>query len=141
MSTRHTLQLRAAVLSHYDEVAKRLGLNPPVMLRKVGLTPRMLASPTQLIPLESALRILDISARESGCDTFGLRMAEARLLSDFGPISLLLTHQSSMRMALASPANVQSAAPTRARNSASVRRSRVPANAYQSGCASVKISE
>ena len=100
MSTRHTLQLRAAVLSHYDEVAKRLGLNPPVMLRKVGLTPRMLASPTQLIPLESALRILDISARESGCDTFGLRMAEARLLSDFGPISLLLTHQSSMRMAL-----------------------------------------
>ncbi len=55
MNARSALQVRAAVLSHYDEVAKRLGLNPQVMLRKVGLTPRMLASPTQLIPVESAL--------------------------------------------------------------------------------------
>ena len=100
MSTRNALQIRAAVLSHYGEVAKRLGLNPPLMLRKVGLTTRMLASPAQLIPLASALSLLEISAKESGCSTFGLHMAEARLLSDFGPISLLLTHQPSMRMAL-----------------------------------------
>jgi len=100
MSTRNALQIRAAVLSHYSEVAKRLGLNPQLMLRKVGLTPRMLASPTQLLPLESALALLEISAKESACSTFGLQLAEARLLSDFGPISLLLTHQPSMRMAL-----------------------------------------
>jgi AraC-like DNA-binding protein len=100
MSTRNALQVRAAVLSHYDDVAKRLGLSPPLMLRKVGLTPRMLASPTQLIPQESALALLEISARESGCDTFGLHLAEARVLSDFGPISLLLTHQPSIRVAL-----------------------------------------
>ena len=100
MNTRHALQVRAAVLSHYDEVAKRLDLNPQAMLRKVGLTPGMLASPSQLIPLESALALLEISATESRCDTFGLHMAEARLLSDFGPISLLLTHQPSIRIAL-----------------------------------------
>lgn len=100
MNPRNALQVRAAVLSHYDDVAKRLGLSPPLMLRKVGLTPRMLASPTQLIPQESALALLEISARESGCDTFGLHLAEARVLSDFGPISLLLTHQPSIRVAL-----------------------------------------
>lgn len=100
MSPRHTLQVRAAVLSHYGDIAKLLGLNPQSMLRKVGLTPRMLASPTQLIPFKSALTLMEISAKESGCDTFGLHLAEARLLSDFGPISLLLTHQPSMRMAL-----------------------------------------
>ncbi len=100
MGTRNALQVRAAVLSHYDGVAKRQGLHPPLMLRKVGLTPRMLASPSQLIPLESALALLEISAKESGCSTFGLQLAEARVLSDFGPISLLLTHQPSMRMAL-----------------------------------------
>ena len=72
MSTRNALQIRAAVLSHYGEVAKRLGLNPPLMLRKVGLTTRMLASPAQLIPLASALSLLEISAKESGCGTFGL---------------------------------------------------------------------
>ena len=100
MKARNALQVRAAVLSHYAEVAMRLGLNPQVMLRKVGLTPRMLASPSQLFPVESALALLDITAKESGSDTVGLQMAEARLLSDFGPISLLLTHQPSIRMAL-----------------------------------------
>jgi AraC-like DNA-binding protein len=100
MKARNALQVRAAVLSHYDEVAMRLGLNPQVMLRKVGLTPRMLASPSQLFPVESALALLEITAKESGSDTVGLQMAEARLLSDFGPISLLLTHQPSIRMAL-----------------------------------------
>ena len=53
-----------------------------------------------MIPQESALALLEVSARESGCDTFGLHLAEARVLSDFGPISLLLTHQPSIRMAL-----------------------------------------
>ncbi len=100
MKTINSLQVRAAVLSHYHQVAKALGLNPTLMLRKVGLTPRMLASSTQLIPVESALALLDLSAHESGVDTFGLHMAAARVLSDFGPISLLLTHQSSIRMAL-----------------------------------------
>ncbi len=100
MSPRNAMQVRAAVLSHYGEVAKQLDLSPQLMLRKVGLTPRMLASPAQLIPLESALALLEISAKESGCSTFGLHMAEARVLSDFGPISLLLTHQPTTRMAL-----------------------------------------
>lgn len=100
MNSREDLQVRAAALSHYSEVAKRLGLSAQAMLRKVGLTTRMLASPTQLIPIRSAIALLELSAKESGCDTFGLQMAEARLLSDFGPISLLLTHQTSVRMAL-----------------------------------------
>lgn len=100
MNSRESLQVRAAALAHYSEVAKRFGLSPHAMLRKVGLTARMLASPTQLIPMRSAMALLELSANESGCDTFGLQMAEARLLSDFGPISLLLTHQTSVRMAL-----------------------------------------
>ena len=100
MKSDNILQVRAAVLSHYDEVAQRLGLNPQVMLRKVGLSPSMLASPSNQIPFTAAVDVLEISAQESGCDTFGLHLAEARLLSDFGPISLLLTHQGSVRQAL-----------------------------------------
>lgn len=100
MNPNSVLQVRAAVLSHYDEVARRLGLNPQPLLRKVGLSARMLASPSQQIPFKSAVDLLEISAQESGCDTFGLHMAEARVLSDFGPISLLLTHQGSVRQAL-----------------------------------------
>ncbi len=100
MKNQNVLQVRAAVLSHYGEVATGVGLNPQPLLRKVGLTQKMLQSPTQLIPFQSAVALLEMSANESGCSTFGFQMAQARLLSDFGPISLLLTHQPSTRMAL-----------------------------------------
>lgn len=91
---------RAAVLSHYEEVAEKLGLNPRPLLRKVGLTPQMFAVPTQMIPMDSTVALLDLTSQASGCDTVGLMMAEARELSDFGPISLLLVQQPSMRSAL-----------------------------------------
>ena len=94
------MQVRAVVLSRYEEVARSLGLNPLPLLRQVGLTRRMLEDPTLLIPVNSAVALLELSAEASGCDTLGLQMAEARLLSDFGPISLLLTQQPSMRSAL-----------------------------------------
>lgn len=91
---------RAAVLSHFDEVARKLGLNPQPLLRKVGLTREMLQVPTNMIPMDSTVALLDITAQASGCETVGLMMAEARALSDFGPISLLLVQQPSMRAAL-----------------------------------------
>jgi len=91
---------RAAVLAHYEEVARRLGLNPQPLLRKVGLTRQMIASPTNMIPMDSTVALLDLTAQASGCDTVGLMMAEARTLADFGPISLLLMQQASVRGAL-----------------------------------------
>lgn len=45
--------------------------------------------------------LLEIAAVESNCDTFGLRMAESRRLSDFGALSLLIAHQASVRQVLA----------------------------------------
>jgi AraC-like DNA-binding protein len=94
------MQVRAAALSHYETVARKLGVNVQPLLRKVGLTRQMLVSPTQLIPVNSAVGLLELTAKESGCDTVGLMMAEARVLSDFGPVSLLLMQQQSMRSAL-----------------------------------------
>lgn len=97
---RRVMQVRAAVLSHYESVARALDLNPQPMLRKVGLTRAMLAMPAQLISVDSAVTLLEYTAEDSGCDTVGLMMAEARVLSDFGPISLLLMQQRTVRSAL-----------------------------------------
>lgn len=99
-ATRNTLLKRAAVLAHYGEVAQQLGVNPQPLLRQVGLTPQMLAVPTNMIPMDSTVALLDLTAQATGCDTVGLMMAEARTLSDFGPISLLLVQQPNMRAAL-----------------------------------------
>ncbi len=95
-----TMQVRAAVLSHYEDVARKLGVNPLPLLNKVGLSRRMLTVPTQLIPIYSAVALLELTAQTSKCDTVGLMMAEARVLADFGPISLLLLQQPNVRSAL-----------------------------------------
>ncbi|UTW12385.1 AraC family transcriptional regulator [Marinobacterium rhizophilum] len=91
---------RAGVLTNYIEVAQHLGLNPHTMLRRVGLNKALIEQPEQRIPTVAVVTLLEDSARESGCMTFGLRMAESRQLSDFGAISLLLMHQPTLRDAI-----------------------------------------
>ena len=92
--------IRAASLKNYFEVAEQLELNPQPLLRAVGLSRAMLADPERRIPAVAAVRLLEDSAHASACDTFGLRMAESRQLSDFGVLSLLLIHQPTLRDAL-----------------------------------------
>ncbi len=92
--------VRAAVLTNYFEVAAHLGLNPQRLLSKVNLSRKLLTDPEQRIPLTAAISLLEESARVSGCRTFGLQMAQSRQLGDFGVVSLLLTHQRTLRDAL-----------------------------------------
>ncbi|PJY93912.1 AraC family transcriptional regulator [Pseudomonas donghuensis] len=95
-----TALVRAASLTNYLEVSRHLGLNPHALLAHVGLSAALLDDPNQRIAVSSVVTLLEESARVSGCETFGLRMAELRQLSDFGEISLLLSHQRTLRDAL-----------------------------------------
>lgn len=92
--------VRAASLTNFFEVASSLGLNPHPLLRDAGLSPGLLTNPEQRIPVASVVHLLEGAARESGCIDFGLRMAESRQLSDFGVVSLLISHQRTLRDAL-----------------------------------------
>ena len=85
--------VRAATLTNFLEVARDLGLNPQPLLREVGLSRALLADPEQRIPAASAVRLLEMAAQATGHSQFGLRMAESRQLSDFGVVSLLISHQ------------------------------------------------
>ena len=76
--------VRAAVLTNYFEVAEHAGLNPQPLLSSVALRRKLLADPENRIPLASAVALLEESARVSGCESFGLRMAELRQPSDLG---------------------------------------------------------
>jgi AraC-like DNA-binding protein len=91
------VQVRAAALSNYAEVARPLGLDPSRMLREMGLSARVLSEPDIRVSAAKVVRLLEASAEKSGCMTFGLRMAELRRLSDLGALSLLLTYQPTMR--------------------------------------------
>ena len=94
--------VRGATLSNYAEVSSQVGLDAAGMLKRFGIDRRVLVDQDARIPVESVVDLLEASALESGCETFGLRMAESRRLSDFGAVSLLITHQATMRDALMS---------------------------------------
>ncbi|MDG1580402.1 AraC family transcriptional regulator [Pseudomonas sp. GOM6] len=95
-----TALARAAILTNYLEVARHFGLNGPKLLAEAGLNAALISDPNQRISVAAAIATIEESARLSGCETFGLRMAELRQLSDFGEVSLLLSHQRSLRDAL-----------------------------------------
>jgi AraC-like DNA-binding protein len=92
--------VRAAVLTNYLEVAQHLGLNSHTELTKAGLSKALLQDPEQTLPLQNVVQLLENSVAASGCQTFGLRMAESRQFSDLGAVALLLTHQPTLRNAL-----------------------------------------
>lgn len=85
--------VRIAALTGYQRVADRLGLNTKLLLRAAGVTPALLADPEQFVPAPPLVDMLDESARQAGCATFGLRMAMERTLSDMGLVSVLLALQ------------------------------------------------
>ena len=95
-----TTMVRAATLTHFFEVARECDLNPLAQLRQVGLSRTLLEDPDQRIPVESVVRLLELAAKASGNEHFGLRMAQGRQVADFGVVSLLISHQPTLRDAL-----------------------------------------
>ncbi|WP_374666010.1 AraC family transcriptional regulator [Acinetobacter sp.] len=89
-----------AVLKNYFDVSQRLDLNPYHLLSSAGIYPALLNDVKQRIPVDKAIDLLEQSAQLSGCETFGLYMAEQRQLADFGELSLLLSYQHTLRDAL-----------------------------------------
>ena len=92
--------VRAACLTNYAEVATASGLNPARMLFDVGLSPGVLDDPDLMIPVDKVGRLLQNSALVSGSESFGLRMARTRLLSNMGPVGLLMRDQETLRDSL-----------------------------------------
>jgi AraC-like DNA-binding protein len=96
-----TALVRAAALTHYPELALGLGLDPQRLLSDAGLNANVLREPDLRVPMERVLEVLERSAELSGCESFGLRMAETRQLSNLGPVGLLIRDQPTLRDSLA----------------------------------------
>jgi AraC-like DNA-binding protein len=92
--------VRAAALSNFVEVSRQFSIDPVKLIRKARLDPVVLTNPDIRIPALSVALMLEAAAEQSGCVTFGLRMAESRRLSDFGALSLLLSHEPTLRQTL-----------------------------------------
>ena len=92
--------VRSASLRGYAPLARSLGLDPFALMRRVGLPRRCLDDPETRISADAVARLLELSAAEAGIDNFGLRLASTRLLSNLGPLALVLRHQPTALQAL-----------------------------------------
>src|SRR2546423_4832521 len=95
-----SLLVRAACLTNFSEVARAGGLDPARMLVDVGLSPSVLSEPDLMIPVERVGRLLQASAIQSGNESFGLCMAESRMLSNMGAVGMLIRDQTTLRDSL-----------------------------------------
>ncbi|MDM4764458.1 AraC family transcriptional regulator [Pelomonas sp. SE-A7] len=96
-----TALVRAAALTNFTELARGFGLDPLRLMSEAGLQARVLDDPDLRIPVERVGELLERAAQLSGCDSFGLRMAETRQLSNLGPVGLLIRDQPTLRESLA----------------------------------------
>jgi AraC-like DNA-binding protein len=92
--------IRATCLTDYVEVARSAGLEPSRMIDAVGLPQASLRNPDLKISLSAFTRLLEVSAKAAKVDNFGLRLSERRLLSNLGPVGLLVREQRTVREAM-----------------------------------------
>jgi len=91
---------RSAALTGYADLARSVGLDPFRILEAVGVSRRALSGPDLKIPANAVGRILETSAKRSGVEDFGLRLAEKRRLSNLGLVGLIAREQPSVRKAI-----------------------------------------
>ncbi|MFM0500232.1 AraC family transcriptional regulator [Paraburkholderia caffeinilytica] len=93
--------VRSASLTKYSEIASAAGIDAIRTVREVGLDPACLHSPDLRIPESSLARVFEASEKRSRCGSLGVRIGEVWRLSDFGPVSLFLQHQATLRQVIA----------------------------------------
>lgn len=96
-----TSYLRSASLSNYGELARSVGLDPALMLARVGLPPNCLHNPDLRVSADAVMALLELSAQTSGEPAFGLRLAQTRRLSTLGLVGMLARDEPTLREALA----------------------------------------
>lgn len=94
------LLLRAASLTGYVELAGTLKINPYRLVQAVGLPVACLREPDMKIPADAVRQLLEDSAEQAHEESFGLRLAEHRLLSNLGPLALIVREGPTARKAV-----------------------------------------
>jgi AraC-like DNA-binding protein len=92
--------IRSAVLTDYVEVARSFGLDPYRLLKEARLDRSCLLDPDIKISADACHWLLEASASAAQAEDFGLRMSEARRLSNLGPLALAMRDAATLREAL-----------------------------------------
>lgn len=90
----------SAGISAFAGLVEGLGLDGARLARSAGVPREALANPDLYIDCAPVLRLLADAAQASGCEDFGLRLAYANDMSNWGALGLLARHQATVRDAI-----------------------------------------
>ncbi len=92
--------VRSASLTGFATLAAECGVDARALAAEVGLPRNCLDEPDLMVPVLAVGRMLELAAARAREPAFGLRMAEARRLSNLGPLGLLVRDAPTLRHAL-----------------------------------------
>jgi len=92
--------MRSASLDGYVSLARSFGIDPFRAIDRAGIPRNCLTSPDLKLSISAYCRLLEDSSRAAGADDFGVRLAESRQLSTFGPVGLVMREQPTVRRAI-----------------------------------------
>ena len=93
--------IRSTLLAGYSDLTRALGGNPQRLLRECGINPRAETDPDSYISFSALCDLLERTASETGCETFGLRLSEAQGINSLGPLGFAMQNSATLREALA----------------------------------------
>lgn len=91
---------RATTLAGFADLARQQGLDPSQLLMAADLSDINLQQPDGLIRYGKFLRLLNLSAAQSGDPSFGLQLGLLQGVSVFGPLLYLIRHAPTVGSAL-----------------------------------------
>jgi len=101
-STRHVLDIsrqatrwygtmiRSSLLAGYSQLTKSLGGHPQRLLRASGINPRLEADQDGYVSFGALCDLLERTAAETGCESFGLRLSEVQGIASLGPLGFAM---------------------------------------------------
>jgi AraC-like DNA-binding protein len=92
--------IRTACLTDYVQVAHSVGIDPYKLLKQAGIDRACLLESDVRISIDAVHRLLETSARAARIEDFGLRLSDARNLSNLGPLGLVMRDASTLREAI-----------------------------------------
>lgn len=92
--------IRSTLLAGYSELTRSLGGQPQRLLRASGINPRLETDQDSYVSFGALCDLLERTAAETGCESFGLRLSEAQGIASLGPLGFALQNSATLREAI-----------------------------------------
>jgi AraC-like DNA-binding protein len=98
MSSNPFIRIRS--LTGYMDLVRELGADPLPLLKRCSISPERIESGDDVVPHASQIRLFEITAEETRCPDFGLRIARRQSVDMLGPLAVIGRNSRTVREAV-----------------------------------------